>query len=46
MDEQNGFRKNRACINHFYALYSVVGARLLEGKNTYACFVDFKKAFA
>lgn len=45
VDEQNGFRKNRACIDHIYVLSSVVRARLHEGKSTFACFVDFKKAF-
>ena len=45
VDEQNGFRKNRACIDHIYTITSVVRARLQEGKNTFACFVDFQKAF-
>ena len=45
VDEQNGFRKNRACIDHIYVLSSVVRARLDKGKSTFSCFVDFKKAF-
>lgn len=42
VDEQNGFRKHRACIDHIYVLSSVIRARLQENKS---CFVDFKKAF-
>ncbi len=45
LDEQSGFRKNRACIDHIFVLSSVVRARLQESKNMFACFVDFKKAF-
>ncbi|KAL7374830.1 hypothetical protein ABVT39_007749 [Epinephelus coioides] len=44
VDEQNGFRKERACIDHIF-ISSVIRARLEEGKNTFVCFVDFKKAF-
>ena len=45
MDEQNGFRAKRACIDHIYALSSVVRARLEGDKETFVCFVDFQKAF-
>jgi len=45
VDEQNGFTKNRACIDYIYVLSSVVRACLDRGKSTFACFVDFKKAF-
>lgn len=46
VDEQNGFRKNRACIDHIYVLSTVLRARLQESKSTFVCFVDFQKAFA
>lgn len=45
LNEQIGFRKNRACIDHIYVLSSVVRARVEKGGSTFACFVDFKKAF-
>uniref|UniRef100_A0A3B3H959 ribonuclease H n=1 Tax=Oryzias latipes TaxID=8090 RepID=A0A3B3H959_ORYLA len=45
VEEQNGFRRNRACIDNIYVLSSVVRARLQESKSTFVCFVDFKKAF-
>ncbi len=45
VDEQNGFRKSRACIEHMYVLSFAVRARLQEGRRTFACFVDFRKAF-
>jgi len=45
VDEQNGFRKHRTCIDHIYVLSSVIRARLQENQSTFVCFVDFKKAF-
>lgn len=45
VDEQNGFRKNRACIDHLFVLSSIVRARIEKNKSTFVCFVDFKKAF-
>lgn len=45
VDEQNGFRRNRACIDHIFVISSVVRARLEDGEDTFVCFVDFKKAF-
>ena len=44
-DEQNGFRKHRACIDHIYTVTTVIKGRIEEGKSTYACFIDFQKAF-
>ena len=45
VDEQNGFRRNRSCLEHIYALYSVINKRKLQKQSTYVCFVDAKKAF-
>ncbi len=45
VDEQNGFRKGRACIDHVYALSATIRNRLETGKNIFATFVDIKKAF-
>ena len=44
-DEQNGFRKNRSCIEHIYALYSIINKRKMQKRSTFVCFVDAKKAF-
>ena len=43
-DEQNGFRRNRSCLEHIYALYSVINKRKQQKLSTYVCFVD-EKAF-
>ena len=45
VEEQNGFRKNRNCLEHIFTLSSIVGSRLQEKKHTFCCFVDFSKAF-
>ena len=45
VEEQNGFRSNRSCMEHKYTLYSVINKRKLNEQSTYACFVDAKKAF-
>lgn len=45
VDEQNGFRKNRGCIEHQYVLYSLINNRKIKKQSTFVCFVDMKKAF-
>ena len=44
-DEQNGFRKNRSCSDHIYALTSVVRNRKNQNLDTYCAFIDYQKAF-
>ncbi|XP_071136614.1 uncharacterized protein [Mytilus edulis] len=44
-DEQNGFRKDRGCMEHLYALTTLITNRKIERKSTFACFIDAKKAF-
>ena len=44
-DEQNGFRAGRSCIDHIYVMCTVLRNRKLLGKETFLCFIDFKKAF-
>ena len=44
-DEQNGFRKGRCCQDHISSLYFIIENRKLSKQDTYACFVDFRKAF-
>ena len=45
VDEQNGFRKKRACIDHIYSLFTIVNAKIKEGGSIFCCFIDFQKAF-
>ncbi len=45
MDEQNGFRKKRSCVDHVYALTSAVQNRLSIGQCTVTAFIDIQKAF-
>lgn len=45
VDEQNVFKKNRACIDHIHSISTIVRARIAENKSTFVCFVDFIKAF-
>ena len=44
-DEQNGFRKERNCLDHIYLLHSILSNRKMSKKDTFVCFVDVKKAF-
>jgi hypothetical protein len=45
VEEQNGFRKGRSCLDHIYTLTSVLRNRLEQGLQTYAAFIDMQKAF-
>ena len=44
-EEQNGFRPGRCCQDHIFTITSIVENRFSQNKDTYACFIDFKKAF-
>ena len=44
-EEQNGFRRLRSCLDHLYALTTVIRNRKLLKLDTYCAFVDFEKAF-
>ena len=44
-EEQNGFRSGRSCIDHLFVLCTILRNRKLKGKETFLCFIDFKKAF-
>ena len=44
-EEQCGFRKKRSCQDHIFTLFNILENRKLCKKDTYTCFVDFKKAF-
>ena len=45
VDEENGFRRNRSCMEHIYTLYSIINKRKLSKQSTFACFVNAKKSF-
>ena len=45
VDEQNGFRACRSCIDHLYVLCTVLRNRKLSGQETFLCYIDYKKAF-
>ena len=44
-EEQNGFRRGRSCEDHIFTLTSMIQNRLNASKDTFACFIDMKKAF-
>ena len=44
-DTQNGFRAGRSCIDHIFSLVTILRNRKLQGKETFLCFVDFRRAF-
>ena len=44
-EEQNGFRIARNCIDHIFVLSTILENRLKKKKETFACFVDARKAF-
>ena len=45
VDEQNGFRKARTCLDHIYVLTSIIRNRKAQKLPTFSVFVDMKKAF-
>ena len=45
VDEQNGFRTSRSCIDHLFVLCTILRNRKLSGQDTFLCFIDFQKAF-
>ena len=44
-DNQNGFRKQRSTIDQISSLTSIIETRKLHNKDTFAAFIDFKKAY-
>ena len=44
-EEQNGFRAGRSCLEHIFSLTSIIECRKKMHKPTFACFVDFSKAY-
>ena len=44
-DEQNGFRKDRSCVDYIFSLCTIVKNRQAKGKSTFVTYIDFSKAF-
>ena len=44
-DEQNGFRKERACLDHIHTVCTMIRNRIQNNQSTFACYIDFQKAF-
>ena len=45
VEEQNGFRPKRSCIEHIFTLTSAINKNLNENKSVFGVFIDFEKAF-
>ena len=45
VEEQNGFRATRSCIDHIFVLCTILRNRKSLGLSTFLSYVDFKKAF-
>ena len=45
VDEQNGFRASRSCIDHIFVLCSILRNRKAQNMSTFLTFIDFQKAF-
>ena len=45
VDEQNGFRAGRSCLDHVFSLVTILRNRQAQNKSTFLNFVDFKNAF-
>jgi len=45
VEEQNGFRPKRSCLEHIFSLTSIIRNKIGENNSVYIAFVDFHKAF-
>ena len=45
VEEQNGFRAARSCLDHILVLCTILRNRISLGLDTFLTFVDFQKAF-
>ena len=45
VNEQNGFRSDRSCLDHIFVLQNTLRIRNTLNSHTYCAFIDFKKAF-
>ena len=45
VNEQNGFRADRSCLDHIFVLHNTLRIRNQLNNHTFCAFIDFKKAF-
>ena len=45
VNEQNGFREDRSCLDHIFVLQNALRIRNELNSQTFCAFIDFKKAF-
>ena len=45
VEEQNGFKGQRSCSEHIFSLFSILRNRPNTGQDTFAAFIDLRKAF-
>jgi hypothetical protein len=45
VEEQNGFRKKRSCVDHIYSLTTILRHKVAANQPVFSCFVDAEKAF-
>ena len=45
VEEQNGFRRMRSCLDHLFTLTTVIRNRKAHKQDTFCAFIDFEKAF-
>jgi hypothetical protein len=45
VEEQNGFRASRSCLDHIFALSSIIRNRSEAKLPTFCCYIDMSKAF-
>ena len=45
VEEQNGFRQDRSCLDHLHALFNTISYQKSQKKSAFICYVDAKKAF-
>ena len=45
VEEQNGFRPDRSCLDHLYSLYNMINIQKGNKKSAFVCYIDARKAF-
>ena len=45
VEQQNGFRQNRSCIDHIFSITSIVKNYICDYKYVFCAFIYFKKTF-
>ena len=45
VNEQNGFREGRCCLDHIFTLHNLLKIRMENNDQTFCAFIDLKKEF-